>query len=81
MTPIFDEVSMIIRNVLKLNDEPITRESSAETVRGWDSLSHIAVILAVESKFKIKFKASEISSLANLGELVDLVESRVVAQS
>lgn len=78
MNNIFVEVSNIICRVLKLKENSITRDSSAETVHGWDSLSHIALIIAIESFYRIKFKASEIASLKNVGELVDLVEAKLV---
>jgi len=54
----------------------LTPETSAKDVDGWDSLSHIRLILTVERAFKIKFSTSEIGSMKNVGDLVELIEAR-----
>ena len=77
MKSVLEEVSQIMHKVFNLKDLNVTRESSAENIRGWDSLNHVSLIIAIEAFYKIKFKASEIAQLKNVGELVDLVESRV----
>ena len=38
-------------------------------VEGWDSFSHIRLVLAVERSFKIRFTTQEIQSWANVGDL------------
>jgi acyl carrier protein len=45
-------------------------------VDGWDSLTHIRLILTVEKTFKVKFSTSEIGKLENVGALVALIKAR-----
>lgn len=47
--------------------------SSSADVDGWDSLSHVRLLLAVERRFTIKIKPLEADRLDNVGSLVDLV--------
>jgi len=54
----------------------ITPELSAKDVAGWDSLTHIRLILSIEKAFKIKFTTSEIGKLQNVGDLVTLIQAR-----
>jgi acyl carrier protein len=54
----------------------VTSELSAKDVDGWDSLTHIRLILTVEKAFKIKFSTSEIGKLQNVGDLVALIKAR-----
>jgi len=54
----------------------VTPELSAKDVDGWDSLTHIRLILSVEKAFKIKFTTSEIGKLQNVGDLARLIEMR-----
>jgi acyl carrier protein len=54
----------------------VTPELSAKDVDGWDSLTHIRLILTIEKRFKIKFSASEIGKLENVGDLVSLIKQR-----
>lgn len=49
---------------------------TAKDVDGWDSLTHIRLILSVEKVFKIKFTNSEITNLENVGDLVALIRAR-----
>jgi len=50
---------------------------SAKDVEGWDSLSHIRLLLTTEKRFNIKFSTSEIGKLENVGDLVALIKKRV----
>ena len=54
----------------------LTPVLSAENVDGWDSLTHIRLILTVEKTFKVKFPTSEIGKLRNVGDLVALIKAR-----
>jgi acyl carrier protein len=46
-------------------------------VPGWDSLSHIRVLTAIEDAFGIRFKSNEVMRLKNVGELDALVQRKV----
>ena len=46
-------------------------------VPGWDSLSHVNVILAVENKFGVHFKNLEVLKLKNVGDLQRLLDSKL----
>jgi len=54
----------------------VTPELSAKDVDGWDSITHIRLMLTVERAFKIKFSAPEIGKLKNVSDLVTLIKAR-----
>jgi len=62
----------------QLDDETIalTRATRADEVEGWDSLAHVRIMIAVEEEFGVRFQTSEITSLKNVGGLVELVKAR-----
>ena len=66
----------IMVDVFDNDDLEIDASTSADDVEEWDSLSHIRLIVAVERKFGVKFKNSEIESLKNVGELAKLIEAK-----
>jgi acyl carrier protein len=45
-------------------------------IDGWDSLSHVTLILATEREFKVKFKTSELANIASVGKLVDQIRTK-----
>lgn len=63
--PIFYEIFSELRSDL-------SEATVAADVPGWDSLGHLKLMMAIEKKFKIRFTASEISSLNSVGDIVKL---------
>ena len=55
----------------------LTRESTAGDVEGWDSLAHIQLLMQIENAFGVRFKASEVSSFADVGQLADRIQTRL----
>ena len=51
-------------------------EMTADDEEAWDSLSHIGLIMETEKYFGIRIKNSEVARLANVGDLINLVEKK-----
>jgi len=51
----------------------IAPTTTASDVSGWDSLTNINLIFAIEREFKVKFALGEIQELNNVGEMVALI--------
>lgn len=54
----------------------LTPELSAEDVDEWDSMTHIRLVISVEKAFGMKFSAAEVGGLKNVGDLVQLIQSK-----
>ncbi len=52
-------------------------ETTANDVEGWDSLSHVNLIMAVENRFNIRFSQKEVVSFKNVGDLARCVEKKM----
>jgi acyl carrier protein len=74
---IYARLAEIFEDVFDESPIKVTPELSAKDIDGWDSLTHIRLILTVEKAFKIKFSTSEIGRLENVGDLVALIAERV----
>ena len=76
---ISDKLKKIICDSLELdiNDVEIDDATLASDVPGWDSLNHINVITAIEQDFKVKFKGIEVLKCKNIGDLQNLVNSKI----
>jgi acyl carrier protein len=73
---IYARLAGIFQDVFDEDSILVTPELSAKDVDGWDSLTHIRLILTIEKAFKIKFSTSEIGKLENVGDLVALIQAR-----
>ena len=73
MEEILDRLQPVFREVLEDPSLHITRESSALTVDGWDSLAHVSLIVAVEEMFGVRFALGELEELRCVGDMVDLI--------
>lgn len=65
----FEELNSVFCRVFDDDGIRITPETTANDIDGWDSLSHINLVVAVERHFKVKFKSSEILKWKNVGQM------------
>ena len=72
-----DKLKKIICGELGLENFDFQDETTADQVPGWDSFNHINVILAVEKAYDIRFKGLEILRVKNIGELQNLIDSKI----
>lgn len=63
---VFNNDSLILKNELTAND-----------VDHWDSLSHMMLITEIENKFLIKFKLKELNKMRNVGDMIDIIISKL----
>jgi acyl carrier protein len=76
-TEIVEKITPIMRDVFDDDSLVIARDLTAQDVDGWDSLNHIRLIVSVERAFGLKFSALETGKLKNVGEFVDLIQSKL----
>ena len=74
---ILKRVEEIFREELEQEDLVLSDETTADDVDGWDSLSHVQLVAAMEEVFGIEFKSREILSWDNVGDLIDSIEKKV----
>jgi len=73
---IYARLTEIFEDVFDDDSITVTAALSAKDVDGWDSLTHIRLILTVERAFKVKFSTSEIGKMETVGDLVALIKAR-----
>ena len=76
MTNILNLLQPIFQEVFDDDDLLIEPSTAADDVDGWDSLAHIRLVVAIEREFDMRFSASEISDLENVGEMCNLIISK-----
>ena len=73
-----ERLNEIFRDVFDDEDLIITRETSADDIAEWDSVMHVSLIIEIEKAFGIRFSSTEVAQLQNVGDLVDLINTKAV---
>jgi acyl carrier protein len=76
-TEIYTRLADVFESIFDDQSIELAPTLSAKDVDGWDSLTNIRLMLTVEKTFKLKFSASDIAKLENVGDLVTLIKTRV----
>lgn len=74
---ILEQLTPIFRQVFDDETIVLSRETTADDIDGWDSLSHMNLVVAVELAFKVRFALGELQGLKNVGHLADLVDRKL----
>ncbi|PZR56355.1 MAG: acyl carrier protein [Candidatus Meridianibacter frigidus] len=77
---VYERLTDILRDVFD-DDALVARPGlAADQVPGWDSFAHLRLIFSVEKAFDVSFSASQMSGLKNVGELAELIDSKLSKQ-
>jgi len=71
----FAALQRLIGEEFGVPPDMINRDTAAEDVDGWDSISRETIIMAIERQYGIRFPNEDIYTLANVGELYDRIVS------
>ncbi|MDO4219296.1 MAG: acyl carrier protein [Synergistaceae bacterium] len=74
---IFEKLNEVFREVFDDDEIMVSDGTTANDIEDWDSLEHINLIVAVEKKFSIKFNMGEVNKFKNVGEMVDIILTRI----
>ncbi len=72
-----DRLQEVFVDVFRDDGIVIARETTAVDVADWDSLMHVSLMLAVEKAFDIRFSSAEVAELETVGELIDLIGTKL----
>lgn len=66
-------VQDVMRRVFENESIVVTRETTADDIEEWTSLTHMILIAEEEKELGLKFKLKEILKWKNVGDMVDCV--------
>ncbi len=67
----------VFRQVFANPKLDIAPDMTPNDIDGWDSMAHVNLIAAVELRFKIKFDTKELRKIRSVGDLGQLVDSKL----
>jgi len=71
-----DRVVAVISRVLNVPVAELNNTSSPDTIKNWDSLKHMALILALEEELQVAFSDDEIVTMLTVGGIANAVDKK-----
>ena len=68
----------IFSEVLRVGPDDISPTSSTKTLRHWDSLRHVELVVAIEETFGVSFSAAEVFGLTSVQGFCDMLARKNV---
>ena len=75
---IFKILDEVFQDEFDDNTIHVQETTVASDIEDWDSLEHINLIIAIEKRFKMRFTMGEVTSMKNVGEMVNIILQRGV---
>lgn len=70
---IISKLNEIFEDIIDEGTVSLSETSTSKDVDGWDSLTNIQLVVAIEKKYNIRFTSDEIMSWKNVGEMIDCI--------
>ena len=77
MNEVLDRLTEIFCEVFDNPTLTITRETTADDIEEWDSMTHMNLILMVELKFGFEFNQREVMGFKDVGDLADAIQKNL----
>jgi acyl carrier protein len=74
---IYSKLTEIFADIFMRDDLVLSPTLTAKDVPGWDSFRQIEIIMSVEERFGIKLQTRDMDRLANVGDLVAVIEAKL----
>ncbi len=74
---VFEQLNQVFRDVFDDEELVVDDSTTADDIEDWDSLEHINLMVAVEKQFGMKFNMGEVTTMKNVGEMVDIILKRI----
>ncbi len=74
---ISEQLVKVFKEVFGDDSITLDENTTADQIEGWDSMSHINLIIAIELAFGIEFADEEIRSFNNVGDMQRCINEKV----
>jgi acyl carrier protein len=64
-----NQISLLIAETLGLEPEAVGAEATMDTLPAWDSLQHLGVVMAIESRYGCRLSPEEVSELTSVARI------------
>ena len=74
---ILKKLQEIFMDVFADENISLNENTNANDIEGWDSLTHITILEAVQDEYGITFELDEIIEMQNVGDMIDAIARKI----
>lgn len=76
MTKIKDRMLGVMEDVFQIGKADITDQSSPESIKEWDSLKHMLLLMALEEEFEFRFTDNEMAQCLSVESIMEVLSNK-----
>jgi len=74
---LLQKTTELLSELLDDDNLKLSEATTADTVEGWDSINHVRLLIGLEKALGIQFETDEVSSIKNVGGLIDVIQRKL----
>lgn len=75
--PVLDKVREIASDLFDVPVSQVTQESTPATLKDWDSVQQLNLMLALEEEFQVKFEPEDLEHFQSIGQVAAQVRHKL----
>jgi acyl carrier protein len=68
-------VEQVIGRVFKVDSDELDDSSSRDTIKGWDSMAHLTLILELEAEYKVNIAIADAMEMVSVEKIKQLLRN------
>lgn len=80
-SPRYESVRGIVADIMRVSIDLVCPDSNNENLQGWDSLSHLNLVTAIENEFEVAFDKNEVMGCLSVSSIVSLLDAKATGSS
>ena len=72
-----EQINNILKSVLNVSDDDISKDLGIHDVDNWDSLTHMSLIVEIENNFNIELTGDEIAEMVSFGKIKEILNFKL----
>ena len=73
-----DKLFDVMADVFQVKTGEITESAAPGTIKEWDSLKHMLLLMALEEEFEFRFTDDEMVKCVNVAAILDILGDKVL---
>ena len=73
-----DKLFDLMADVFQVKTGEITESAAPGTIKEWDSLKHMLLLMALEEEFEFRFTDDEMANCINVASILEILDEKVL---